>query len=217
MTERTGAKQRVPEASLLHEDVSARTGCAFCEEAPLHPGAHTSYGAIVIYHIGDASDGWFATLSPKTGGDAGRGFTVQLMPLAHLTHFAQVAGTRALAANYGIAFARLSRAMTEVVAAAGGGPITGVSDTRDEGLALAAYGKCTTWKEKKEHLHLKLFPFRGAHGQPFTVDSSFLRKEVFTDPASGEEFVKMKPVRKKAIAPERLVLLAEQLMRAACA
>ncbi len=217
MTERTGAEQRAPEASLLHEDVSAREGCAFCTEALLPLGAHTRYGAIVIYRVGDASSGWFATLSPKTGGDADRDFTIQLMPVAHLTHFAQVAGTRALSASYGIAFARLSRAMTQVMAAAGGGPITGVSDTRDEGLAVAAYGKCTTWKEKKEHLHIKLFPFRGAFGQPFTVDSSFLRKEVFTDPASGEEFVKMKPVRKNAIASERLVPLAEQLMEAACA
>ena len=49
---------------------------------------------------------------------------------------------------------------------------------REEGISVATYGKCTNWKEKKEHLHLKIFPFKRNIGQPYTVDSTFEKKEI---------------------------------------
>jgi hypothetical protein len=84
-----------------------------------------------------------------------------------------------------------------------------ISEDRGMAISIGTYGKCTTWKEKKEHLHIKIYPFRGNIGQPSTVDSSFGRKEVIKD-STGGEFVKMTPVQKVKIGKERfdkLVLL----------
>ena len=66
------------------------------------------------------------------------------------------------------------------------------------------------WKEKKEHLHLKLFPFRGLLGQPSTVDSSFERKEIERDEKG--EFVRMMPIRKKILPSERFEYLSRKLI-----
>ena len=52
------------------------------------------------------------------------------------------------------------------------------SEKRESSVSLGTYGKCTNWKEKKEHLHIKIFPFRNNIGQPYTVDSSFEKKEI---------------------------------------
>ena len=86
------------------------------------------------------------------------------------------------------------------------------SEERASSVPVAAYGKTTTWKEKKEHLHIKIFPFRGNIGQPYTVDSSFGRKEVFKD-SEGKEFVKMEPVRKFAISQKRFDYLTKELIK----
>jgi len=82
---------------------------------------------------------------------------------------------------------------------------------KNKSVPMATYGKCTTWKEKKEHLHIKIFPFRGSIGQPYTVDSSFEKKEIFRE--NGEEFVKMNPVKKEIINPKKLGRLAGDLIR----
>jgi len=193
---------------LAKESTSRKKGCNWCAEASLEVGKGSGYG-IVIYRIGDANDGWFATLSPKTGGDPKKDFTVQLMPCAHLTHFSQMDSFPGLAENYGIAFSKLSKAMTTVMMKEGS--LKAEAAKREEGAAIAAYGKSTTWSEKKEHLHIKLFPFRGAIGQPYTVDSSFGKKESFRD-SSDKEFVKMEPVRKVMLAEERFNKLAKELI-----
>ena len=82
---------------------------------------------------------------------------------------------------------------------------------RDNGIALATYGKCTTWKEKKEHLHLKIFQFRNYLGQPSVVDSTFGKKEIEKDEKG--EFVRMHPVRKISIPAERFKTISEKLIR----
>lgn len=197
--------------NLITDDVTPSEGCNLCREASLLVGQKTPYGAVVVYRIGNSHDGWFATLSPKTGGNVERDFTIQLMPIAHLTHFAQVASSQDLAKNYGIAFSALSAAAARVMA--GKRAIPPLAETKEQGLALATYGKCTNWKEKKEHLHVKLFPFRGNIGQPYTVDSSFERKEVHIAPNTGERFVKMLPVVKKTIPSGRFERVAQELMR----
>jgi hypothetical protein len=198
---------------LIKEDISQQQGCSFCREALLGIGETASYGAVVVYKVGNSNEnGWFATLSPKTGGNPAEDFTIQLMPFAHLTHFSQLASYEELAKNYGIAFSKISEAMSNIMAEDKG--LKATADSRQVAISIATYGKCTTWKEKKEHLHIKIFPFRGSIGQPYTVDSSFLRKQVFKDAKTGKEFVKMEPVRKKEIGRERFRELSERLIRA---
>ena len=82
-----------------------------------------------------------------------------------------------------------------------------------ESVSIATYGKSTTWKEKKEHLHIKIFPFRGTIGQPYTVDSSFGRKEIFKDSDTNQEFVKMSPVKKVNIGAKRFLQLTSKLIQ----
>ncbi|MBI2102880.1 hypothetical protein HYT55_03510 [Candidatus Woesearchaeota archaeon] len=196
---------------LLAEDISLKDDCVWCQEAILPVGTRTKYNAIVIFRIGDSIvNGWFATLSPQTGGDHQRDFTIQLMTLGHFSHFAQLAGNPELAKNYGLAFSKLNAAMTRIMAEEQPN-FKAISSTREEGVAVAVYGKTTTWKEKKEHLHLKLFPFRGDLGQPSIVDSTFGKKQIHYDPLTKEEFVKMKPIRKTKITERRLCQLAERL------
>lgn len=193
---------------LINEDISSQRDCQFCNESNLNPGKVTGYGAIIIYKIGNSMEnGWFAALSPKTGGNPKKDFTIQLMPFAHLTHFSQMSSYPELAKNYGVAFSKISEAMAKVMAEKD--DLKAESDSRGKGMPIAIYGKCTTWKEKKEHLHIKIFPFRGDIGQAYTVDSSFLRKKIEKDSKTGEEFVKMKPVRKNEIGKERLRHLSD--------
>src|SRR3989344_8379891 len=167
--------------------------CTLCAEAQLPVGTETAYGSVVIYKNGTAANGWFATLSPKTGSNPEQDFTIQLMSNSHLTHFCQIGNYSGCAENYGSAFAKLSRAITEIMASENDDFKT-MADTRETSESVATYGKCTNWKEKKEHLHVKIFPFRGAIGQPYTVDSTFEKKAVYKD-AEGD-FVKMTPVKK---------------------
>ncbi|MBI5332509.1 MAG: hypothetical protein HZB65_02965 [Candidatus Aenigmarchaeota archaeon] len=178
---------------LKNENIAQKENCEFCKEAGLKTGQKTSYGSVIIFRIGSDKDGWFATLSPRTGGDPTKNFTLQLMPFSHLTHFSQM--NENSAKNFGIAFAKLSDAMSRIMAK--NPALTAMADNRDNGIALAIYGKCTTWKEKKEHLHIKLFQFRDRLSQPSVVDSTFGRKEIFND--GKEDYVKMKPVKKIAI------------------
>jgi len=184
--------------------------CTFCNESKMNVGEKTEYGSIIIYKIGNNHNGWFATLSPRTGGNPEKNFTVQLMTLSHLTHFSEIFKNKELAKNYGIALAKIYNAVTEIIKE---DPFFELdAKTREKGIALAVYGKCTTWEKKKEHLHFKVFQFQDSLGQPFTVDSSFGRKKVFVDPVSQEKFIKMTPVIKKPIREKRLQYLSKRLI-----
>jgi len=131
------------------------------------------------------------------------------MPFSHLTHFSQISSHPGLAENYGIVFSKLCNAMTTIMMQDQN--LNYSSEEKSSSVPVATYGKTTTWKEKKEHLHIKIFPFRGNIGQPCTVDSSFGRKEIFKG-KDGEEFVKMEPVRKIMITKERFEQLAKDLI-----
>lgn len=192
---------------LVNDNASLRENCDFCKESKLEVGKKTRYGSVVICRIGKAKNGWFATLSPKTGGDPRKDFTVQLMPFAHLTHFSQISSNRELAKNYGTLFSKISRSISKVMLEDKN--LKALANSKELGISIATYGKCTTWKEKKEHLHVKIFPFRGNIGQPYTLDSSFERKKIRKDPKTGEEFVKMMPVRKVMIDDERFDFLSK--------
>ncbi len=181
--------------------------CNLCKESNLEVNQKTQYGAIIIYKLGNIEDGWFATLSPKTGGNPEKDFTIQIMSQKHLTNFSEMDSETAK--NYGLIFSKVSIVMKKIMEEEIP-DFKDPSEARDSAVSIATYGKCTTWKEKKEHLHIKLFPFRGTIGQPYTVDSSFGRKEIFKD--SEREFVKMTPVRKTNISDERHTELAKKMI-----
>jgi hypothetical protein len=196
---------------LLTEDISLREECNLCRETLLGIGQKTNYGSVIIFKIGDSfKNGWFATLSPKTGSDPEKDFTIQLMPFAHLTHFCQIESYPELAKNYGIAFAKISKAMTQIMAEDPN--FNSTSDLKNKAVSVATYGKSTNWREKKEHLHIKIFPFRGDIGQPYTVDSSFGRKDIHVDSETNEEFIKMKPVKKVMIDEVRFEQLSKKII-----
>ncbi len=197
--------------TLPKEDISLRPACNLCQDSLLTIGQKDDYGSVIICTIGNRENGWFATISPKTGGDPLQDFTIQLMPLAHLTHFYQVHFYPTLAQNYGLIFAKVSAAIAQIMIEEQP-HFKPISDSRETAVSIAAYGKATTWKEKKEHLHLKIFPFRGNIGQPYTVDSTFGKKEIYTDSNTGEEYVKMNPVRKVALSAERFKVLAARFI-----
>jgi|TARA_B100001964_G_C14231194_1_gene600124 hypothetical protein len=194
---------------LFNEDASLKDDCDLCKEGSYKVDQKTGYGAI-IYKIGNLKNGWFATLSPKTGGNPKLDFTIQLMPFSHLIHFSQIESYPELAKNYGISFSKLCRAMTTILMQ--DEDLKANSKERNLSVSIGTYGKCTTWKEKKDHLHIKIFPFRGNIGQPYTVDSSFGKKELFKETHTGEEFVKMKPVKKVMIGEERFSQLIRNLI-----
>jgi len=193
---------------LLNEDASSKSDCNLCKEAKYKIGENTGYGA-VIYRIGNEKNGWLATLSPKTGSNPEFDFTIQLMPFSHLTHFSQISSYDGLSENYGIAFSKLCRTITTIMIQDQN--LESTSEDKTSSIPIATYGKTTTWKEKKEHLHIKIFPFRGNIGQPYTVDSSFGRKNTFKD-NEGKKFVKMDPVKKLMIGKERFEKLSKNLI-----
>jgi len=123
-----------------------------------------------------------------------------LMPCAHLRFFSDIDSDKNLAKNYGLAFARLNWAAGKI--------IHDESDDKTR-IQLASYAKC---KHPDEHIHFKIFPYRGVIGQPFTIDSSFERKEVFCD-ENRESFVKMKPVKKINLPGKRFEQLSQKLIR----
>ena len=193
---------------LLQENAGQKKNCNLCKDAAYKVGEKTGYGA-VIFKIGYKKNGWFATLSPQTGGNPEFDFTVQIMPLMHLTHFSQIESYPKSAENYGIIFSKISSAMAQVMI--NNENLSAEADDKSNSVPIAIYGKCTTWKEKKEHLHIKIFQFRGNLGQPYTVDSSFEKKEVLME-KDGKKFVKMTPVKKVAIDSSRFAKLEKKLV-----
>jgi hypothetical protein len=174
-------------------------GCNLCDESKLDLGEKTPYGAKVIYK----KDGWFATLSPKTGGNPEKDFTVQLMPMGHLNHISEISKSLNLAKSYGIAFSKISKAVTKIM------ELENRSSENDEGIIrVGTYGKS---KHPEEHFHIKIFPWTGNIGQPYTVDSTFEHSRRYTD-KDGEAFIKMKPVEKMMIKPERMQYLSDKLI-----
>ncbi len=182
----------------------SKENCALCRESHVDVGQKTEYGSRIIYKIGDCEEnGWFATLSPRTGGDIERDFSIQLIPFAHLTNFSQIDSYPELAKNYGIAFSRIAVAVGKIMNS------QGITSDSKRAVPIGTYGKC---KHPDEHIHIKIFPWRGDIGQPFTTDSSFQRKDVYKEPETGEEFVKMKPVRKSYLSDEKFNELSNRFM-----
>jgi|SRR3989344_3612052 len=176
--------------------------CNFCKESKFEVGQKTDYGSVIVQKIGNAKENsWFATLSPKTGGDPKKDFSIQLIPSNHLRYFSEIHSNKKLAENYGLAFASISRAISEILKEQGG---------EINKIPIGTYGKC---KHEDEHIHIKIFPYRGNIGQPFTVDSSFGKKEINLDKDTGEEFIKLKPVRKTNIPNENLEYLSQRLIK----
>jgi hypothetical protein len=193
---------------LQSESTELKEDCEFCQEVHLNVGGKGEYGAVIVAKIGSAENGWYATISPRTGGKPEEDFSIQLMSNQHLTHFSQLAENEETAKNYGLLFAKCSKAMVTIMAE--NPALTAVAETREDGMSVATWAKCTTWKEKKEHLHIKLFQFKNDLSQPCSVDSTFGRKEIEND-AKGE-FVRMTPIRKQDIPEERFQHIAQRLI-----
>ena len=171
--------------------------CNFCKESTLNVGQRTSYRAVIVFKIGGLENGWFAALSPKTGGDTEKDFLIQIIPKKHLKYFSEIDDDKKRAENYGITFGKISHAIAEILKE---------QDSNTSILPIGTYGKC---KHEDEHIHIKLFPYRGDIGQPFTLDSSFSMREVDKD---GEEFIKLKPVHKRNLSEERLNYLSKRFI-----
>ena len=195
----------------IKEDSSLRKECNFCNESKLDLGSLTKYGARVIYKFGDSvQNQWFVTISPKTGGDIEKDFTILLAPVQHITHFSQISNYPELSKNYGIAFAKINNVILKIMADKK--EFNSIELTKENAISVGTYGKSTNWKDKKEHLHIKIFPFKGVIGQPYTVDSSFSKKEIYED-ENIEKFIKMKPVYKKLIPNKRFDELLENFIQ----
>ena len=184
---------------LISEDVRGREYCNLCKESKLKVGDRTDYRSIIIYKNGDEKNGWFATLSPKTIGDAKKDFTIQIMPIAHIKHISELGASKELAKNYGLAFSQISKTITKIM----------IEENRhleneENVVRIGMYGKS---KHLEEHLHIKLFPWE----HPYVVDSTYENKEIQMD-EEGIEFVKMAPVKKVAIDEKRIDYLAEKLI-----
>lgn len=194
----------------IQENYSPSEECNLCTEAMLKVGSLTKYGARIVCKIGGSTQNqWFATLSPKTGGDIEKDFTIMLMPVPHITHFSQISRNSDLSKNYGIAFAKINNSMLKIM---GENEFNTTELIKENAISIGTYGKTTNWMDKKEHLHIKIFPFKSDIGQPYTVDSSFGKKEIYRDEIN-EEFVKMKPVYKKLIPKERFDELSERFIQ----
>src|SRR3989344_8926865 len=196
---------------LFMENSRKMDDCNLCAEVDNKVGAKARYGTVIL-KTGNKDNGWFATLSPRTGGNPKHDFTVQLMPQRHLTHFSQIGVHPGMAEQFGICFSLISKAMTAVMMQSEG--LLATAKGKGLSVALATYGKSTTWTEKKEHLHLKLFPFRGNIGQPYTVDSSFEKKEIYLNKNKGVAFVTMTPVKKVLIDAKKYNKLVKDLLSA---
>ena len=174
--------------------------CALCKESNLNVGDLTEYGSKIIYKIGNHKNGWFATLSPKTGGNPEEDFSIQICPFDHLINFSQINENEDLAKNYGIIFARINFTVAEILKK---------QNIDSDIIPIGNYGKC---KHPDEHIHIKIFPWRNNIGQPYTTDSSFQRNIINKDFITGEEFIKMKPVIKVKLSDQKFNMLSENLI-----
>ncbi|MAG07437.1 hypothetical protein CMI46_01315 [Candidatus Pacearchaeota archaeon] len=177
--------------------------CNFCNEAKLKVGDISSYGSTIIYKIGDEKNGWFATLSPKTGGDPGKDFCIQIMPSSHLQHISDIDTNLDLAKNYGLVFAKLSSAINAIMKEE-----ERHNENSEKVVRIGTYGKS---KHPEEHFHVKLFPWAGKIGQPYTVDSTFEHNNIHKD-QDGTEFIKMQPVKKTMIPESRYSSLVDKFI-----
>ncbi len=172
--------------------------CQFCKESQSENNSN-EYGSQIICRVGDGENGWFATLSPRTGGDINEDFSIQIIPTSHLRYFSEINKNQELAKNYGIIFAKISYAIGKIIEQESGS---------SERIPIATYGKC---KHPDEHIHIKIFPYRNKIGQPFTTDSSYERKEIHQD--ENGKFVKMHPVKKESLRVERFNELLRKIKK----
>ena len=173
--------------------------CIHCEEAKLNVGDRSVYGAIVIYKKGNKKNRWYATLSPKTIDDVEKDFSVQLMPLSHIKHISDLSSDEDLAKNYGLAFSKLNKAITELMKEE-----RRCLENEEEIIRIGVYGKS---KHPEEHFHIKLFPWKHS----YVVDSTYEKSQVHVD-KTGEKYIRLPPVRKRKLEEDRHQNLAIRLI-----
>lgn len=170
-------------------DKSEGEDCSLCKEAELEVGGKTEYGAVIVHKLGGPEDGWFATLSPQTLGNPEKDFSIQLMPMPHVKHMSQINDSEDLAKNYGVAFAKISKAIHDVMKEEGRH-----NENEENMIRIGTYGKS---KHPEEHFHVKLFPWEHSYVVDTTYDNT-----------------KTPAMNKTAIDENRFKYLAEKLIGA---
>jgi len=189
-------------------EILTKEGCRLCSEGTNPPGSVSDHGSSIIYKSGaDSNTDWFATLQPKTMSDPNRGMFLMLMPLGHLTNFADLHLNKELASKYGIATAVLSTAMQKV---------RSEEWTEKDGFFLPSQvvcGKCHTPENTQDHLHVKFYDFSGGVAQAFPVDNGWAGKQLRCFQGQLDKYhVTASPATKSPIPQERFDRLRSRLI-----
>ncbi len=179
--------------------------CILCSEGKKEIGSIGNKAAIIYKSGRNPAIDWFITLQRSNISDPKRGFTLMLMPIGHLTAFSQIHGSRELAQNYGLTFAKAHYGM-QVIRLEEWKPKYG-SFT----FSAVNYGKCASNINTQEHLHVKAYTLDGNANQPSPSDTEWIKKENLND-SHGERYVKALPVLKEGLDEERYHHLASRLI-----
>ena len=90
------------EKTIEISDLILKGDCSLCKEGQMEVGQVSKYGAAVVAKRGDnLQNGWYATLQSKTPADPTTGFSIMLMPWAHVQSWGSVSDYQELKRNRG--------------------------------------------------------------------------------------------------------------------
>ena len=127
------------------------------------------------------------------------------MPTKHIQHLADMSTNTESAKNYGLAFAYLNTAIKKLM--------DEEERWKENDENISRVGVYAKSKHPTEHLHIKLYPWMGTIGQPYTVDSSYEKKEVHHDKKTSTDYVTMLPVHKTRLTKERHSHLTKRFIK----
>ena len=180
-------------------DLILKGDCSLCKEGQMEVGQVSKYGAAVIAKRGDsAQDGWYATLQSKTPADPTTGFSIMLMPWAHVQSWGEVSQYQELKRNWGELHLEAMAAIEQVMHKGG------------SELGVGYYAKSGTANNSQAHIHCKAFEVSGGLDQAWPSDNPWFKKDL--EGSGAELYVRAKPVIQTALAPERFNELKEFLV-----
>lgn len=179
--------------------------CRLCGEGRKEMGS-IGDRATVVYKSGkDPAIDWLVTLQKSNISDLGRGFTLMIMPIGHLTAFSDILSSRELAQNYGITFAIAHYGMQVVRQE------EWKSEYGNFAPTAVNYGKCASAINTQEHFHVKAYTLDGGVNQPSPSDTEWIKREILSD-SNGSKYVKALPVIKGELDEGRYHNLASRLV-----
>jgi hypothetical protein len=186
---------------LLKKDTELLDDCRFCQFSQEKIAFEDSRGAVNVYKTGSNMEDWYAMLQSSVTLNPTTGFRLLLLPMGHISSFAELKKNRDLAGNYGRALADLSYAMQKVREEEwpADGPFR---------PSQIVYAKCLTPQNTQEHLHFKLDEPSAGLAQAFPADAGWVKKDVW-DRAG---FVGGKAVSESKLSQPRVSSLAERLI-----